>query len=144
MQPGLLLLKRIKFPVVQFQLFNLLPSPFTGIFLVLYRVQWLSLYCQTDATAVMYLHCYPKSCNQRTRSLCHPILLWFTTSFCFFSCKHFTSAPKLRVTLQFFSFLYFCLFPNWDFLLWIFLHTFIPTDIMHIFLVKCRKQLEKS
>lgn len=37
-QPGPVVLKRIKSPSVQFQLLNLLPSPFIGIFLVLYQV----------------------------------------------------------------------------------------------------------
>lgn len=48
MQPGLQTLKRIKFLFVQFQLLNLLPCPFTGTRLFLYRARSLSPCCQTD------------------------------------------------------------------------------------------------
>lgn len=61
MQPGLLMLKRIKFLFVQFQLHNLLPSPVIGISLFLYQVQSLILCCQTGAPTATYTH-FSQSC----------------------------------------------------------------------------------
>lgn len=110
MQPGLLVLSRIKFPCVQ--LFDLFPMPFTGIFnlfiyfctTISYSVSSLSRH--PGATTAMYLHFY-LNCHStqdlqqgiHTTSPCNlraerTVPFQFTISFCFVSCKQFISAPK--------------------------------------------------
>lgn len=135
-----------------FQLFNLLPSSFTGISLgfVPNSVPYSLLPDWHHNSDILTLLSEPPHHRGAVIRELAPFatipteqeaqfLLWFMTSFCFLSCKQFTSASKLHLTPQFFQFLCFCLFPSSDFLFWIFLHTFISTDIMHIFLMKCRK-----
>lgn len=56
MQPGLLVPKRIKFPFMQFQLFNLLPSPLIGIFLVLYQFNHSVSTVRVTPTAMFLRH----------------------------------------------------------------------------------------